>query len=90
MTLRGYDAWKTRTLEDEQPTTERDSEECETCGGDGVVFEDSHRNGEHITLESECPDCEGAGRIDDDGPTFADEIHDANIDDGPGYKDPRI
>lgn len=60
-----------------------DSEECSTCGGDGVVIEDTCENGRESSDEVECPDCNGAGHITDDGPSFADDYSEHDIDDGP-------
>lgn len=48
-----------------------ESEECETCGGDGELEEDcfSHATG-HYTRSIPCPDCEGTGRRSDSGPDY--------------------
>lgn len=83
--MKGYDAWKTRTPEDDAAHVGGvdDSEECSTCGGDGVVVYDECKNGHESSDEVECPDCNGAGRITDDGPSFADDYNEHDIDDGP-------
>lgn len=69
------------------------SEECETCGGDGEVFEDrADRHGEHYTVQVECPDCHGAGRLDDEGPMFEPGEIDPPLptEDTSGLKDPPL
>jgi hypothetical protein len=42
-------------------------EECETCGGEGVIWYDAaDARGEHTTIEEPCPDC--ADGFDDRSP----------------------
>lgn len=59
------------------------TQECDDCGGDGVVSIDrADGRGEHYTEERECETCGGTGSVSDDGPTFdlsdADEIADVH------------
>lgn len=73
-------------------TCANETEECPGCGGDGFIEEDRFTPGRgHYTVEVQCSTCEGAGRVNDEGPDWRDPA-DAPppTEDTTGLKDPPL
>lgn len=58
--LPGYDEWKTRAPEDDNPYSTEEPEPCEVCGGSGEVPIGEHFVTRDMAIDGGCPEMEGA------------------------------